>query len=67
MTSAEAQRRAKAWAASLTDEQLLRMAHGIRLPDEIAFIESLRIQDKIIGRPHRLQIVGLPEGARAGT
>jgi hypothetical protein len=49
MESAEAKRCAKAWVASLTDEELQRMARGIRLPDEISFIESLQIEDKVSG------------------
>ena len=49
MSSAEARRRAKLLADSLTGDALRRMAHGIRLPDEISFIESLQIEDKVSG------------------
>ena len=49
MDSAEARRRAKLWAAGYTDDALRRMALGIRLPDEISFIRSLQIEDKVSG------------------
>jgi hypothetical protein len=49
MASAESTRRAKHWVDSLTDEEIRRMAHGVRLPDELSFIESLQIEDKVSG------------------
>ena len=49
MNSAEAARRGKLWAASHTDDALRRMARGIRLPDELSFIQSLQIEDKVSG------------------
>jgi hypothetical protein len=49
MASAESTRRANHWVDSLTDEEIRRMAHGVRLPDELSFIESLQIEDKISG------------------
>ncbi len=49
MRSAEARRRAEAWAEKLTHEELIRMAHGIRLPDEITFLKTLQIEDKVCG------------------
>ena len=49
MNSAEARRRAKLLVAGQTDDDLWRMARGIRLPDEISFIRSLQIEDKVLG------------------
>ena len=49
MKSAEARQRAEAWVDSRGDEEILRMARGIRLPAEPDFIAELQIQDKVAG------------------